>query len=213
MTIQSLFTTALISVGGLFASPGELAPQDAGALTCSDACLTYLTDEADQMSCALQCEVASDWPSLIEPITEVPDWMPASDSSLELATDHSWCLSTCDDESRSATDRETCRLNCATTWSVLTSTPEVCDGDGVAASSELCAAESACERGCFADAVICRDQCDEKDARATDVASCKLRCGNVSDLCSSACASEDPDAFVSTETTAYEYDATIEPGC
>ncbi len=178
----------------------EMSPDTTeAARVCAQACNEYLADSSAALRCNVQCAVESGAYELDAPSVDIPDWMSSSATELEWTTDHDWCLQTCDDAS-SETNRETCRLNCVTTWAVLTTEPEVCEsGRDHAYDSELCEspATNACERGCFVDAVSCRDACeDADDARATDIASCKLRCGNVSDLCERSCSSESPDDFI-----------------
>ncbi|MCA9716890.1 MAG: hypothetical protein KC468_19615 [Myxococcales bacterium] len=210
-----MLTTILTAAALIFPNPiATTSAIDAeSASECADACFQYLEEDSAALRCDIQCLDEHTGFEFETPPVDAPDWMPASADTPSSPTDHDWCLQTCDDESKSATDRETCRLNCAVSWSVLTTTPDVCEGPDADEHPELCASEaaSACERGCFVNAVTCRESCEDLEGtRATDVASCELRCENLAELCDSSCASEDPDAFTSTDR---EYDAAREPGC
>ena len=198
MILTTLMTAILTTTPAATAEP-----------TCLDACQSYLQDSDDRSRCEVQCSatdtiasaaLTSDIRWKYPALTWTPDWLAAESESPQNVADHAWCLSTCDSAELSATDQETCRLNCANAWSALTTTPQYCSEDASLASSAECldTEESACARGCFVEVVECRSSCDELSARDTDVATCKLRCENVHGLCDRACTSSDPDGYVST---------------
>ena len=205
MSLTSILFTTLTA--GVLTSPWTFTP---GATPCLDACVDYLEQGEDALRCQSQCVTDASAPASDAAYTDIPAWVPTASPELQATPDHSWCLATCDDPETSETDRETCRLNCAASWSVLSEQPSVCDAR---VEGALCVDDAtlACERGCFASAVTCRDACHtDSSARATDVASCELRCANVNDLCAEACMSDDPDDYVSSDSSS---NTTQAPGC
>lgn len=93
------------------------------------------------------------------------------------------CLGEChDDKAAKDTDRETCKLNCAAVFDTLES--DIKSGEGPAPSGVV---PTACAEQCTAEVVRCQSACDESRAKETDKATCKLTCGQSSEVCLEKC--------------------------
>lgn len=204
----ALLTAALISIDPVTAVATEAAtpPDSISVDECTSTCLSSLEDESAALQCYVQCLVMAPEQTDKTPV-DAPDWMPMNDEAPPHPVDHSFCLDACEETSDTANALATCRLNCANTWSVLTTEPANCQGEDADQFSELCAdpMTSACERGCFVNSVTCTEACAEAedDKRPTDIASCELRCRNLADMCRNSCETDNPDAFTTID----------EPGC
>lgn len=208
--ITALLTAAALSIDpSAAASIGTNTTQSNSAVStseCTETCLSSLEDDSAALQCYLQC-LALDLGNQLNQPVDAPEWVPTSDDAPSQPVNHSFCLDSCEETSDTVNALETCRLNCAVSWSVLTTEPANCAGGDASEFDELCddPDASACKRGCFVNSVTCSESCESADdKRPTDVASCKLRCRNLSEMCRDACETEQPDNFTSIDG---------EPGC
>jgi len=195
--------TAALTIDPITAASIEATPASTDSVPvseCTDTCLTSHEDDDAALECYVQC-IAMDLGNIVGQPAEAPEWMPMNDEAPPHPVDESFCLDTCEETSDTANALATCRLNCANTWSVLTTKPANCEGDDASKFTELChdPATSACDRGCFVNSVTCTESCESDSKRPTDIASCKLRCSNLSDMCRNACETDEPDEFTSIE--------------